>query len=155
VLVDYAHNPAAIEAVSDLVERVWGCERAVAAVTLPGDRRDDLLHEAAAVVGARFGRVVLYEDADLRGRAPGEVPAILRAELRRVAPAADCIEVRTVDEAVPAALALARPGDVVLLLYEKIEPVLALLTALGARHADEVGVTNPDLGKTMAWTATG
>ncbi|GAA4248837.1 cyanophycin synthetase [Dactylosporangium darangshiense] len=155
VLVDYAHNPAAIAAVSDLVERVWGCERAVAAITLPGDRRDDLLRESAAVVASRFGRIVLYEDHDLRGRAMGEVPGILRDELRRAAPHAECVQVRTVDEAVPAALALARPGDVVLLLYEKIEPVLAMLGALGAHHAGEVGVTDVNLGKTMAWTGTG
>ncbi|MGI5245706.1 cyanophycin synthetase [Dactylosporangium sp. CA-139066] len=154
VLVDYAHNPAAITAVSDLVERVWGCERAVAAITLPGDRRDDLLRESAGVVGARFGRVVIYEDADRRGRGSGEVPGILRDELRRVAPELDCVQVRTVEEAVPAALALARPGDVVLLLYEKIEPVLALLGALGARHAAETGVAAVDLGKTLAWIGT-
>ncbi|MEV6928675.1 cyanophycin synthetase [Dactylosporangium sp. NPDC051485] len=154
VLIDYAHNPAAIAAVSDLVERVWGCERAVAAVTLPGDRRDDLLRESAAMVGARFGRVVLYEDADRRGRAVGEVPGMLRAELARVAPQASCVEVRTVEEAIPAALAMARPGDVVLLIYEKIEPVLALLGALGARPTGEVGVADVLLGKTMAWTGT-
>ncbi|WP_432980566.1 cyanophycin synthetase [Dactylosporangium sp. CA-233914] len=155
ILVDYAHNPAAIDAVSDLVERVWGCERAVAAITLPGDRCDDLLRESAAVVANRFARVVLYEDADRRGRASGEVPAILHDELRRLAPEIACVEVRTVDEAIPAALALARPGDVVLLLYEKIEPVLALLEALGARPASEVGVADVNLGMTMAWTATG
>ncbi|MER7001660.1 cyanophycin synthetase [Dactylosporangium sp. NPDC000555] len=155
VLIDYAHNPAALAAVSDLVDRVWGCERAVAAITLPGDRRDDLLRESAAVVGARFGRVVLYEDADRRGRAVGEVPGILRDELRRVAPGAACTEVRTVDEAIPAALDLARPGDVVLLLYEKIEPVLALLEALGARRTGAGGLADVKLGKTMAWTGTG
>ncbi|WP_433080908.1 cyanophycin synthetase [Dactylosporangium sp. CA-052675] len=152
VLVDYAHNPAAIAAVSDLVERVWGCERAVAAITLPGDRRDDLLRESATVVGSRFGRVVLYEDADRRGRAPGEVPGIVRDELLRAAPETACVEVRTVDEAVPAALAMARPGDVVLLLYEKIEPLLALLESHGAHPADDFRVTEVNLGMTMAWT---
>jgi cyanophycin synthetase len=80
---------------------------------------------------------------------------MLHDELRRVAPATTCVEVRTVDEAVPAALALARPGDVVLLLYEKIEPVLALLESLGARHAGELGVTDVNLGMTMAWIGTG
>jgi cyanophycin synthetase len=98
---------------------------------------------------------VLYEDADRRGRAPGEVPTMLHDELLRVAPATTCVEVRTVDEAVPAALALARPGDVVLLLYEKIEPVLALLESLGARHADDLRVTDVNLGMTMAWIGTG
>jgi cyanophycin synthetase len=46
---------------------VWGKARAIAAVTLPGDRRDDLLRESARLVADGFDRVVLYEDADLRG----------------------------------------------------------------------------------------
>ncbi|MET7395251.1 cyanophycin synthetase [Dactylosporangium sp. NPDC005572] len=146
VLVDYAHNPAAIEAVSDLVQRLWGGDRAVAAVTLPGDRRDDLLRESARVVGTRFQRVVLYEDADRRGRTPGEVPAIVRDELLRVAPATTLAEVGTAEEALPAALDLARPGDVVLFLYEKIEPVLARLAALGAVPADEAARSPEPIG---------
>jgi cyanophycin synthetase len=135
ILVDYAHNPAALEAVGDLIDRVWGAERAVAVVTLPGDRRDDLLRESARAVADRFGRIVLYEDNDRRGRAPGEVPGLVRAEIRGYRAAADCTVVSTVEEALRAALDLADPGDVVLLLYEKIGPVLALLESLGGRPA--------------------
>jgi cyanophycin synthetase len=135
VLVDYAHNAAAIAAIGELLHRVWGRERTVAAVTLPGDRRDDLLGESAREVADRFDRVVLYEDQDRRGRAPGEVPALVRNVVEARRPGAPCTVVRTVDEAVPAALALARPGDVVLVTYEKIDPVLALLDLLGAEPA--------------------
>jgi cyanophycin synthetase len=139
LLVDYAHNPAAIAAVSEVLHRVWGADRTVAVVTLPGDRRDDLLRESARAVAERFERVVLYEDTDRRGRAAGEVPALVGTEICALRPSAACVVVRTVEEALPAALALARPGDVVLLLYEKIEPVLALLSLLGAQP--ETGVT--------------
>ncbi|MFF5229949.1 cyanophycin synthetase [Dactylosporangium sp. NPDC000521] len=148
VLVDYAHNPAAIRAIGDLVDRLWGADHAVAAVTLPGDRRDDLLRESAREV-ARFDRVVIYEDSDRRGRAPGEVPAILHDELAATSPDATRIVVRTVDEAVPAALAMARPGDVVLLLYEKIEPVLSLLRTLGAETAHDQHVSVPLIGASV------
>jgi cyanophycin synthetase len=138
VLVDYAHNPAAIAATGELLHRVWGGERSVACVTLPGDRRDDLLAESAREVADRFDRVVLYEDQDRRGRGPGEVPALVRGVIEARRPDAECTVVRTVAEAVPAALALARPGDVVLVLYEKIEPVLALLDGLGAEPGETV-----------------
>lgn len=149
VLVDYAHNPAAIRAIGDLVERVWGASRAVAAVTLPGDRRDDLLRESAREVGVRFDRVVLYEDSDRRGRAPGEVPALLHDELIATSPSTTCTVVRTVDEAVPAALAMARPGDVLLLLYEKIEPVLSILHTLGAQTVTDQHVSFPLIGASV------
>jgi cyanophycin synthetase len=130
VLVDYAHNPAAISAMGGLVQRVWGRDRAIAVVTLPGDRRDDLLVECGQAVGKAFDRVVLYEDRDLRGRASGEVAELVRTAL---GPAVACTVLRCVEEAVPAALDLARTGDVVLVLYEKIDPVMAMLEAIGAR----------------------
>ena len=130
------------------MDRVWGADRAIAAVTLPGDRRDDLLRESARMIGGRFGRVVLHEDRDRRGRASGEVPGIVRAELTAVRPDVDCTVVDTVEEALGAALKLAGPGDVVLLLYEKIEPVRELLELLGA-------VSTPDSGALMgAWSTS-
>jgi cyanophycin synthetase len=132
LLVDYAHNPAAICAMADTLRRVWGPEHMVAAVTLPGDRRDDLLAEAARAIADGFDRVVVYEDADRRGRAAGEVPALVRREIAAYRPEVRCGVVRRVEEAVPAALAMAAPGDVVLVMYDRIDPVLALLGGLGA-----------------------
>ena len=129
VLVDYAHNPAAIAAVSGVVRRGWA--GTVAVVTLPGDRSDELLRESARVVAEAFDRVVLYEDADRRGRRPGEVPALVRAEIEAYRPGSFCTITTRVDEAVHAALAVARPGDVLLVLYEKVEPLLRLLTGIG------------------------
>ena len=111
--------------------------------------RDDLLRESAREIGVRFDRVVLYEDSDRRGRSPGEVPALLHEELIATAPSAQCTVVRTVDEAVPAALAMARPGEVVLLLYEKIEPVLALLHTLGAEIVPDRRVSFPLIGASV------
>ena len=153
VLVDYAHNPAALAAIGDLLHRVWGRERTVAAVTLPGDRRDDLLAESAREVADRFDRVVLYEDEDRRGRRPGEVPALVRGVLEDRRPGVPCTVVGPVTEAVPAALAMARPGDVVLVIYEKIEPVLALLDLLGAEPAAVAPVVT-EAGATPAAAAT-
>ncbi len=72
---------------------------------------------------------MLYEDTDLPGRVPGEVPVLAGAEIDECAANVD----RTmVSEAVAAELALARPGDVVLVLYEKTEPGFEQLARLGA-----------------------
>jgi cyanophycin synthetase len=137
VLVDYAHNPAAIAAVTATMHRTWGPERCVAAVTLPGDRRDDLLIESARVVADGFGRVVLYPDTDLRGRQPGELPELLCREVLLRRPDIRCEQAVDVAEALDRALTMARPGDVVLLLYEKLDPVLTLLRSRGATPARE------------------
>ena len=147
VLVDSAHNPAAIAAVSELLHRVWGAGRSVAVVTLPGDRRDDLLAESARVIAENLDRVVRYEDTDLRGRAPGEVPGLVRREIAAYRTAVGCMTVCLVADAITAALAIATPGDVVLVLDEKVEPVLELLAKFGAvsvteRSASALAVTS-------------
>jgi len=138
VLVDYAHNPAAIEAIGDLVRQIWGSEHAVAAVTLPGDRRDDLIADCARTVADSFRRVVLHEDVDLRGRAPGEVPEMVRLEIAARHPETAVTTVTTVAEALPAALAMANPGDVVVVLHESVAPVLEVLVSLGSRAVTEL-----------------
>jgi cyanophycin synthetase len=64
LFVDYAHNPAALAAVLRTLHRLWGPDRCLAAVTLPGDRRDDLLAASAQVLADGVSRAVLYDDED-------------------------------------------------------------------------------------------
>jgi hypothetical protein len=79
--------------------------------------------------------VVLKEmDRYLRGRQPGEVPALMADELtRRGVPAAAISRPGDELAAVRDALAWARPGDVLLFLVHQDRPlVLALLERLRA-----------------------
>jgi cyanophycin synthetase len=139
LFVDYAHNPAALAAVLRTLHRLWGSDRCVAAVTLPGDRRDDLLAASAQVLADGVTRAVLYDDEDLRGRPPGEVSALVEREMRARRPSLRAVRVSGYRAAVDAALELAEPGDVVLVLYENVETMLAYLTGRGAVPA-EVGL---------------
>lgn len=132
VFVDYAHNPAAIAAVIDTLHSRWGSDRCVAAVTLPGDRGDEVVAEAARVLADGFDRIVGYEDADTRGRPRGELRSLLGQALLARRPGIRYQPATTVADAMHRALAMAEPGDVVLLLYEELEPVLSLLDSLHA-----------------------
>jgi cyanophycin synthetase len=132
LFVDYAHNPAALAATLRTLHRLWGPDRCVAAVTLPGDRRDDLLTACAQVVADGVTRAVLYDDEDPRGRGPAEVSALVEREMRARRPTLCAVRADGYRDAVTAALRLARPGEVVLVLYEKLAPVLTLLAELGA-----------------------
>ncbi|GAA1804350.1 cyanophycin synthetase [Actinomadura chokoriensis] len=134
VLVDYAHNPAAVAAVGAFVERRWGAG-GVAAVTLPGDRSDELVGETARALAATFGRVVVYEDEDLRGRRSGEMTRLIVQGLREGRPEASHHPAGDLKGALTSALDLAAPGEPVLLLYEKLQPVTELLETLGAEPA--------------------
>jgi UDP-N-acetylmuramyl tripeptide synthase len=118
VLIDYAHNPDGIRGVLATARQLAGSARLATLVGHAGNRLDsDYDGVAAAVAAGDPDFVVVKEDeAFLRGRAPGEVPALLRAALlrhgfddRRLASRGSEVE------AAELALAWARPGDVVVL----------------------------------------
>ncbi|MEV6301692.1 cyanophycin synthetase [Actinoplanes sp. NPDC051861] len=132
IYLDYAHNPAALAATLRTLHRLWGAERCVAAMTLPGDRRDDLLAASAQILADGVTRAVLYEDSDPRGREPGEVSALVEREMRARRPKLDAIRADGFQDAVRHAVKLAVPGDVVLVIYEKWAPIRAFLGELGA-----------------------
>jgi cyanophycin synthetase len=75
VLVDYAHNAAAIGGLVDFVWRTPAAKR-YCVLTVPGDRRDDDIREAGRLC-ARFDKVIIKEDIDRRGRGRGEIAELL------------------------------------------------------------------------------
>jgi cyanophycin synthetase len=121
VLVDYAHNPRAVEG---LMEVAMGLEARRRMGVLAGDRRD----EDIRVVGrlcARLDRVILKEDDDRRGRAPGEVAHLLAEGLRDGGLASDRIDtVFAEQEALSHALGGMQDGDLLVVLAEDVSGVL-------------------------------
>jgi cyanophycin synthetase len=130
VIVDYGHNGAALEATGRFLRDVFGTAP-VAAVTLPGDRQDDVITNTARAVAAWFGPVVLYEDSDKRGRETGEMIALIEGALRAAQPGITVQHAENPADALRAALRLAG-GRPVLFLYEKLTLARDALAAVGA-----------------------
>jgi cyanophycin synthetase len=131
VLVDYAHNAAALEGLVDFATRVEA-RRRVAVVTGPGDRRDDDLRTLGRLA-ARLDHVVVKEDADLRGRARGEIAALIRAGLAEGGLPPDRVE-EVLDEleAVRRTVSLLEDGDLALVIAVDVPGVLGVLAEMGA-----------------------
>ena len=127
----------------------------VAALTLPGDRRDDLLAQSAEAVAAWFGTVVLYEDSDRRGRAPGEMLALVEGALRAARPGIRCAPAESPAEALRTAIGLAGDGPV-LFVYEELGAALDALAAAGAEPwGDDDGAAGAGADAAGAGTAGG
>jgi cyanophycin synthetase len=131
VIVDYGHNAAALDATGRMISSVWGGEP-VAAITLPGDRRDDLVAQSAEAIAAWFGRVAIYEDADKRGRRPGEMTELITAAMRGARPGITPAAADGPQAALRTAVEMAA-GHPVLFLYEKLATAHEALAALNAR----------------------
>jgi len=130
VLLDYAHNPHGLTALLDIA-RTLPAERRLLVLGQAGDRDDEALRDfVRAALPLLPDRVVVKELPEmLRGRQPGEVPAILEDELRRLGIPAERIERAGSElEGVQKALAEARSGDlVVLLVHTQREEVLGVI----------------------------
>lgn len=132
VLVDYAHNAAAITGLMDFVHRLEARQR-IGVIGAPGDRRDEDLRELGRLCGS-LDHVFVKEVAKYRrGRPPGDTSRLIAEGLVRGGLAAEHIEI--VDDepgAVARALHLMQKGDLVIILaddHEKVREQLRLQIA--------------------------
>ncbi len=84
VIADYGHNPDAILALARAVEAMPAQRRSVV-ISGAGDRRDEDIRQQTEILGQVFDDVILYQDQCQRGRADGEVLALLRQGLEGAA----------------------------------------------------------------------
>ena len=137
VLLDYAHNPDGLRGLLDVAAGLRRGARLALLLGHAGNRLEDDFRALAAVAAeAKPDRVWLKDIGGdyLRGRASGEVAAILFGALRASGMDADALPV-CLDEAQAAreALQWARPGDLLVLPIHELErrdKVVALLDRL-------------------------
>jgi len=136
VLVDFAHNPAAMSALFDMA-RAIPAERRALCFGQAGDRTDELIRDLARdawEIG--LDRVIVSElPKYYRGREPSEVFAIISDELKKQGATDEQIghndkELETFEEA----LSWAQPGDLVIMLaLGGAKPIQERLSELGAQ----------------------
>ncbi len=137
VLVDYGHNPDAITAVCRMAAK-WTGRRITAVIGVPGDRDNQVVDQAGRAAARGFHRIFVKEDRNLRGRHSGEIAEMLRGAVMNEAPDRQCRIVLDEVEALRTALEEISPGEVVVVFYEQLDPVLALLDEFGAEPARSV-----------------
>ncbi|MET3118195.1 cyanophycin synthetase [Undibacterium sp. GrIS 1.8] len=124
LIADYGHNPDAILALVRAVESIPAKRRSVV-ISGAGDRRDQDIRQQTEILGDAFDDVVLYQDQCQRGRADGEVVALLRTGL------ANANRTKVIDEingeflAIDTAMARLSEGDLCLILIDQVEEALA------------------------------
>ena len=123
VIADYGHNPDAMLALVAAVNAMPAQRRSVV-ISGAGDRRDSDISDQTAILGAAFDDVILYQDAAQRGRADGEVMALLREGLKGASRTARIDEVRGEFAAIDEALSRLQPGDLCLVLIDQVQEAL-------------------------------
>jgi len=118
VLLDFAHNPEAMQALFAMA-RAIPAKRRVLCFSQAGDRTDDQIRELArSAWSIGLELAIISELADYaRGREPGAVFGIIRDELIKAGAREDQIKhFQEECDSFDAALAWAQPGDLVVIL---------------------------------------
>lgn len=134
VIVDYAHNPAALAALGALVSRYrTPSNRVFAMIGIPGDRRDEDLRGIGALSAGMFDEIMFREAPDGRGRAAGTMNLLMAEGARAAGHDEACIHLLVNEEAATdCCLARAAPGDVVVLTPTDVDGIWARVQAFAA-----------------------
>ena len=135
LIADYGHNPDAIQALVNAIDNMPATANSRRSVVISGagDRRDEDIRQQTEILGDAFDQVVLYQDQCQRGRADGEVLALLQLGLKNARRTSDIKEIHGEFLAIDTALADLKPGDLCLILIDQIEEALEHIT----RHVAE------------------
>ncbi len=116
VILDYGHNPAALGAMAGLVDRLDVKGQRIAVLSIPGDRRDRDVADAARILSGHFDHYICKADDDRRKRGDDEIPQMFKAEFLKNGISEDQISVIPNEEdAVAASLDMAKQGDLVII----------------------------------------
>ncbi len=141
VILDYAHNPAAVRAMCNLVDRLEPTGRRIVVLSAPGDRRDEDIHEIAETAAGHFDYFICRCDDNRRGRGQDEVAVMLKSKLLECGIAADRIEVIANEkDATDKALEIAAAGDLLLVLADDIKRSWKQIIYFTAQSEDGAGV---------------
>ena len=148
VILDYAHNPAAIKTLTEMVTRfdVSGVRRLV--IAIPGDRRDEDAVDAAKIVAQHYDYFLLKSDDNPRGRAPDELPKLIKATLMDEGVDESRIQIIvSEEEAVQKALEDSESGDLLVVLGDEItrcwKQIIHFGDAPEAKPAQEKAIEKP------------
>ena len=141
VILDYAHNPAAVQAMCELVDRFDVEGRRIAVLSAPGDRRDEDIRAIAEIAAGHFDYFICRCDDGRRGRGEDEVAVMLKNKLLEEGISADQIEViPSEQEAVSTALEMAETGDLILILGDNIKRTWKQIIYFNSgAHAEDSG----------------
>ncbi|MFZ1460429.1 MAG: cyanophycin synthetase [Ignavibacteria bacterium] len=126
VLIDFAHNPAGMEALSKFVEKLPNKVK-TGVIGGTGDRRDEDIRNLGKSAAKMLTSIIIREDASLRGRKEGEVNKIVLEGVRSEKPD---VPVKTIEDEVKAinfGLKNAKKDDLLVILPDNIPRAIEIV----------------------------
>jgi cyanophycin synthetase len=127
VILDYGHNMEGYKAVLEGVKNIKQ-KRLIGVIGVPGDRLDSNINEVGKISGNYFDYIYIKEDHDKRGRKNGEVAELLKKGVAASKFNPENIKIILNEvEALESAIDNSSAGDVIVVFFEKYEPLVELV----------------------------
>lgn len=127
VVLDYGHNIEGYKAVLSGAKRIPH-KKLIGVIGVPGDRTDSSVIEVGRIAGMNFDRIVIKEDEDRRGRDVGEIAALLKKGIIESGFRKENMNIILSEtEAFTKAIDSSVPGDMVIIFFEKYQPLLDIV----------------------------
>ncbi|MBU3157654.1 cyanophycin synthetase [Clostridium estertheticum] len=127
VILDYGHNIDGYKCVLDGLKNIRH-NKLIGIIGVPGDRSDSHIMDVGRCAGENFDYIFVKEDEDRRGRDKGKVADLLeKGVLKSNFNIINIKKVLDEKEAFKTALGIASPGDIVIIFFDKYEPIIEII----------------------------
>ena len=147
VILDYAHNPAAFETLTMLVDKLDNHRRKIIVVSCPGDRRDEDVLESARILAGHYDHYILKADDNRRGRTDDEIPQLVKKGLMANGVSEDAITVIADEQhAIRHGLEMGAEKDLLVVIGDNVARSWKQIVHFG----DAPGTSRTESGETSA-----
>ena len=137
ILLDYAHNPAGLRALQNMVEKLDGKPK-VGIIAGIGDRREEDNNEMGAIAAEMFDEVIIRQDKHLRGKTEEELIKMLHDGIKSIDPDKKVTIIPSEKEAITHAVKNAKKGTLIVLCSDVVPDALELVKKLKEEEANRL-----------------
>jgi cyanophycin synthetase len=137
VLLDYAHNPAGLRALQDMLQKMDATEK-IGIIAGVGDRREEDTQELGAVAAEMFDEIIIRQDKHLRGKTENEIIKMLEDGIKKAGLNKKTTIIPSEKEAITHAIKNAKKGSLIVICSDVIPEALDLVTKFKEEEANRL-----------------
>lgn len=141
VILDYGHNIEGYKKVLPTLKSI-GKGNITGIIGVPCDRNDYVAKEVGNISAKYLDKIIIKEDEDRRGRKSGEVPNLIKEGILEINKNANIKIILNEVEALKVALNESSRGDVIIVFFEKLNPLVEFIKSTQENYAKLGKVVN-------------
>ena len=134
VIIDYAHNPAGLQALGKFLEKVDDSPK-VGIITGVGDRRDEDIKALGSISAGIFDEIIIRQDKHLRGRQDTDIVELLEQGIREINQTIPVKVIFKEVEAIEFAIKNAKPGSYIVVCSDVVAQAVDAVMRLREEEA--------------------